>query len=79
MDGHEKNINFLCFPELTTSFSRLIAPFCEQCDLCVAEAEPVEPFLLNYERAGVRGGAVEHGAALDAFARRWYSKDSGAL
>ena len=69
VDGHESQINFLCFPELTTSFSRLIEPFCSNNTCALPKRNPSN----HSELYG--GRPREHGAALDAFARRWYSKD----
>ena len=69
VDGHADSINFLCFPELTTSFSRLIEPFCDNSTCALPKRNPSN----HSELYG--GRPREHGAALDAFARRWYSKD----
>ena len=69
VDGHADSINFICFPELTTSFSRLIEPFCDNSTCALPKRNPSN----HSELYG--GRPREHGAALDAFARRWYSKD----
>lgn len=69
INGHENNINFICFPDLKASLAQVVAPFCANATCALPKRNPSNHSFLY------GGNASTHGAALDAFAEKWYAPD----